>query len=222
MKFPARTGDPVMFRTYLRKKQADNSLESPDEAISRSLQGSDGKLLTPEERKLCLDYGLKLYSLPSGRRLWYGGTDGSEQPENIPGLYNCNSLDPRSLGMEIFRQCFENLMLGCGVGVVVEKDAIASLPLVTNKIEVMISKSLSSNGWNGWNEAKATEFTYAPKEVWEVTIIVGDSRKGWIDAYMLILSLATSVKVADNPIKINIAIQPRNRSNCRNFFYWFI
>ena len=200
MKFPARTGDPVMFRTYLRKK-TDNSLEFPAEAIARSLQGSDGKLLTPEERKLCLDYGLKLYSLPSGRRLWYGGTDSSEQPENIPGLYNCNSLDPRSLGMEIFRQCFENLMLGCGVGVVVEKDAIASLPLVTNKIEVMISKPLSSNGWN---EAKTTEFTYALKETSGVTLIVGDSRKGWIDAYMLILSLATASAVADNPIKVNI------------------
>lgn len=199
MQFPTPTGNPVFYRTYLRRNSG--KLETPEEAIARSLQGSDAELLTEEEKDLCLEYGLNLYSLPSGRRLWYGGTESSENLANIAGLYNCNSLDPRVLGLDVFRLCFDNLMLGCGVGVVVESDAIASLPLITNQLNVKISVPLKKSGWIKENSLEDTFFLEEPNRA---TIVVGDSRKGWIDAYMFLLNMATAKTVTDKPIEVAI------------------
>ena len=200
MKFPSKTGDPVMYRTYLRK--IGTKLETPEEAIARSLQGSDGANLTPEEKQLCLEYGLKLYSLPSGRRLWYGGTPDSEKPENVGGLYNCNALDPSALGLDVFREGFHNLMLGCGVGTNFEKSAIASLPPVNQLLKVEIVKNIPSS--TCWDRNLAQQETTIKKLSIGRRMIVGDSRAGWIEGYMTLIEIATGAKVSDSPLFIEI------------------
>lgn len=200
IEFPAKTGTPVMARTYLRKKSG-NTLETPEEAIARSLQGRDGYLLTKEEKQLCLEYALKLWSLPAGRRLWYGGTPDSEKPNNVMGLYNCNSINPTELRLEIFREAFQNLMLGCGVGTVFERKAIAGLPPINNLLQVEIVKAIPNKG--EWIREKAQEHTELMKILTGSLIIVGDSRKGWVDAYMNLIYLATA-KAKDYPLIVQI------------------
>jgi ribonucleotide reductase class II len=200
MKFPSLTGAPVFFRTYSRKLNGTLELETPEETIARSLTGTDSEILTEEERQLSLEYGLKLYSLPSGRRLWFGGTENSKKPENVPGLYNCNSLDPRTLGLDVFRLCFDHLMLGCGVGVVVEREAIAALPAINNLIEVQIARPIPQR--KEWESAIKKENTFILSiSGSHYQIIIGDSRKGWIDAYMGLLEIAIKPKQS-HPITV--------------------
>jgi hypothetical protein len=52
MKFPSLTGAPVFFRTYSRKLNGTLELETPEEAIARSLTGTDSEILTEEEKQL--------------------------------------------------------------------------------------------------------------------------------------------------------------------------
>lgn len=199
--FPTNTALPVITRTYLRDN--DNRLETPFEAFERVIEGiayfGD---LTKEELGLIKQNLFNLKAFPSGRQLWYGGTKNSQNPKNYPGLYNCCSLPCNSV--EAFRKLFDFLMLGCGVGLVVTKDNIDCLPQINNLLNISIKNDIQKI--NDWNKKRALTKTQIKNDLFPetYTVIIGDSRQGWIDAFMFLIDQAIKPIIKNKVIKIKI------------------
>ncbi|WP_338442379.1 LAGLIDADG family homing endonuclease [Synechococcus elongatus IITB4] len=80
---------PLFYRSYSRRKP-NGSRENWEDVVDRNLEGlvKLGKL-NHVEKGLIRRQMLEQKALPSGRWLWVGGTDWSEDPKNFPGSYNC-------------------------------------------------------------------------------------------------------------------------------------
>ncbi|QNJ25912.1 ribonucleoside-triphosphate reductase/ adenosylcobalamin-dependent [Synechococcus sp. SYN20] len=178
----APSGNVVFYRTYSRRTESDQR-ETFKEAIHRVAK--DIKELgqfTEDEEALVLKQALGQHALPSGRWLWVGGTQWIKQQENFSGAYNCTSTNVDSL--EAFGLMMELAMMGSGTGAILEKDMVAKLPKILNRLKITKVTELGTDGGDAetrmigkFNEASAR-------------IIVGDSRKGWVSAYQRLIELA--------------------------------
>ncbi len=138
---------------------------------------------TQDEYALVREQALKQRSFPSGRAFWVAGTDWSKKPENFSGYYNCTSTHIEDL--QAFGLLVDLAMQGSGTGAVLEQEVVSKLPSVTRTLHL---SNVSEVG-----EKPGLEET---KCIWddnEIHIRVGDSRKGWKDAYMALLYQATSI-----------------------------
>jgi ribonucleotide reductase class II len=178
---------PVFYRTYSRR--LGDYRESYADVVARNVTGlAKFGNLSQKELDLIFEQQLNLHALASGRWLWVGGTEWIEQPENFYGAYNCTSTvinDIKSLSLLV------NLaMMGCGTGATLEVDTVHQLPPITAKLNVEISAypgdetpeqrwDVSHLSWSNLNDRVAY-------------LVVGDSRKGWVDAYEEMLNLATT------------------------------
>lgn len=179
----APAANPVFFRTYSRR--TEKGRETWNEVCDRTLQGLTklGKL-SPAEANILDRMQRQIKALSSGRWLWVGGVEWIEQPENFSGGYNCSSTnicDWRAFGL-----LMDLAMMGCGTGAVLEPKYINQLPAIRNYLKVNLQGEIGTIPVNERREE--TEVTIVGNEV---TIYVGDSRRGWVKSYQTLLELST-------------------------------
>ena len=178
----APSADPVFYRTY--SKRYEGIRETWPEVVERTVTGliKVGHL-TPEQASLIRQEQESLRALPSGRWLWVGGTAWAEKPENTSGAYNCTStevVDWRAFGLMM-----DLAMMGCGTGAVLEQTRVDLLPPIQKRLDVAVIDQVGQTP-EGSREEATTVF-------WDgdvATIVVGDSRQGWVTAYRCLLEIA--------------------------------
>jgi ribonucleotide reductase, class II len=194
----APAANPVFFRTYSRRdKKVGNLRETWGEVCDRTLSGiiKLGKL-TPDESALIDRMQRQLKSLPSGRWLWVGGTSWIENPENFSGAYNCtstNAVDWRAFGLMM-----DLAMMGCGTGAVLEPKYTSQLPAIRNRLNVSLQGGVGVTA-----VGDRRDVTEVKIDGNQVTLYVGDSRRGWVKSYQTLLELSTDDRFTG---EVNVAI----------------
>ncbi len=192
----APAANPVFYRTYSRKNASGR--ESWDEVGSRNLQGlKQLGDLNPEELELMARMQAEKKALPSGRWLWIGGTEWINKEKNFSGSYNCTSTN--LVDWEAFALMMDLAMMGCGTGAIIEPNLIKTLPVILNPINI---KSVSDIGITKAEERSETTTSLIKGN--NVVIKVGDSRRGWVDSYQLLLELSSDKQFKGNTIQVSI------------------
>ena len=196
--FPATApaANPVFYRTYSRR--TPNGRESWSQVGSRNLDGLQ-KLgnLTEDELTLMARMHAEKKALPSGRWLWIGGTPWIEKPENFSGSYNCTSTN--LVDWEAFGLMMDLAMMGCGTGAIIEPRLIDQLPIVQNTLNVV---SVSDIGITP-AESRQDACTHSIDGN-KVQIKVGDTRRGWVDSYQLLLELSSDPQFNGGTVEIAV------------------
>ncbi len=192
----APAANPVFYRTYSRKTPSGR--ESWSEVGARNLKGLQklGKL-SKEEIALMARMQAEKKALPSGRWLWIGGTNWIEKTENFSGAYNCTSTN--LVDWEAFGLMMDLAMMGCGTGAIIEPHLIKNLPIILNQINI---NSVSEIGKTPIQD-RVENTTHKIKGN-NVFIKVGDSRRGWVDSYQLLLELSSDKRFPDKQINVDI------------------
>ena len=196
--FPATApaANPVFYRTYSRRNSEGR--ESWTEVGARNLAGLKTLgSLTAEELELMARMQAEKKALPSGRWLWIGGTPWIEQQVNFSGAYNCTSTN--LVDWEAFGLMMDLAMMGCGTGAIIEPHLIERLPVVSNPIEVL---SVSDIGITPAGERQEHTSHSINGDV--VSIKVGDTRRGWVDSYQLLLELSSDPRFAGRTVKVEV------------------
>ena len=196
--FPATApaANPVFYRTYSRKTV--DGRESWTEVGSRNLEGlRQLGQLTDEDIALMQRMQAEKKALPSGRWLWIGGTPWINQPENFSGAYNCTSTN--LVDWEAFGLMMDLAMMGCGTGAIIEPRLIERLPVVRNPIEVL---SVSDIGLTPAGQRQET--TTHSIDGNTVLIKVGDTRRGWVDSYQLLLELCSDARFNGETVQVRV------------------
>lgn len=196
----APTAYPVFYRTYSRR--VNGQRETWQQVGDRVVRGLKklGKL-SDEESELLRRMHRNIQSLPSGRWLWVGGTEWLENPANFSGAYNCTStnvIDWRAFGLMM-----DLAMMGCGTGAILEPHHIEKLPTIRNALTVTVQGTQGDVP-----AAERLEETTVAIAQNDVTIVVGDSRQGWVKSYQTVLELSSDEQFSqvDGPINITIDI----------------
>lgn len=196
------TAPLVFYRTYSRRLP-DGTRESWVDMVDRTTKGlvELGKL-TETEAKLIRSHQLDTTALTSGRWQWVGGTDWVSKPENYQGAYNCSNLIIDSFDRMAY--AMDLLMQGCGVGTVLESDIIAKLPPITTQLILKIEghPGLADSQGIAYNPTESFIEIYDRSR--KAYLTIGDSRQGWIDAYLAILNLAANRDIYDFSIELTI------------------
>ncbi len=198
-------GEFVYLRTYSRYLEDEKRREHWFETVLRTTEynirlGSDYKKkqgieVKPEEEvkeaELLFDNLYNLRTFTSGRTLYMGGT---EIVKEYP-LSNYNCCFTMIEKFHDFVDVFYLLMLGCGVGVRIDRSLIRRIPRVRKiRLEWIYDGSLRKR---------------TPKELMEDTALavdgdqktarikVGDSKEGWCDALETYLKLISDEEYAD-------------------------
>lgn len=183
--FQALTANPVFYRSYSRKLD-EHTRESWSQVCDRTIKGLAklGKL-TDDQVALISKYQRELKVFPSGRWLWVGGTNWSEKPDNYVGCYNCNSANITD--WDSFGHAMNFAMQGTGTGTVLEEKYISQLPEIREKIDLEVIGEFGSE--KSIEETKVFDCNNS------VLIIVGDSRKGWVQAYLELFQISSDLSV---------------------------
>ena len=197
--FPATApaANPVFYRTYSRK--TESGLESWHQVAERNLEGlrrlGD---LDGAEVSLLRRMQQQQKALPSGRWLWIGGTEWIEQQQNFSGAYNCTSTN--LVDWEAFGLMMDLAMMGCGTGAIIEPHLINRLPAVRNQLSITGVTDIGATP-----AGQRQEHTSHRISGNKVAIKVGDTRRGWVDSYQLLLSLCSDERFdATSPIEISV------------------
>ncbi|MBU6249730.1 MAG: ribonucleoside-triphosphate reductase, adenosylcobalamin-dependent [Cyanobacteria bacterium REEB417] len=195
--FPATApaANPVFYRTYSRKSSVGR--ESWHEVAERNLEGlrrlGD---LNEDEVTLLRRMQQQQKALPSGRWLWIGGTEWIERSENFSGAYNCTSTN--LVDWDAFGLMMDLAMMGCGTGAIIEPRLIDRLPAVRNRLVIDGVTDIGSTP--AGSRQQHTTHTVAGNRV---SIRVGDTRRGWVDSYQLLLNLCSDESF-DGDIHISV------------------
>lgn len=186
---------PVFYRTYSRRSAGGR--ESWHEVAERNLEGLRrlGDLSTDEVsllRRLQADQT----SLPSGRWLWIGGTPWIERTENFSGAYNCTSTN--LVDWEAFGLMMDLAMMGCGTGAIIEPHLIDRLPIVRNHLTITEVTPIGQTP--AGQRQEHTSHSIAGSQV---HIRVGDTRRGWVDSYQLLLELCSDDRF-DGEVSVSV------------------
>ncbi|MHA3960846.1 ribonucleoside-triphosphate reductase, adenosylcobalamin-dependent [Synechococcus sp. LTW-G] len=197
--FPATApaANPVFYRTYSRKTPSGR--ESWNEVAERNLSGLR-KLgnLNDQEVALLRRMQQEQKALPSGRWLWIGGTPWIEQENNFSGSYNCTSTN--LVDWEAFGLMMDLAMMGCGTGAIIEPHLIDRLPAVRNTIKVT---GVSDIGVTPAGQRQDSTTHQINGQT--VQVKVGDTRRGWVDSYQLLLELCSDERFdANTPIEVSV------------------
>ena len=195
--FPASApaANPVFYRTYSRRMAEGR--ESWAQVGDRNLGGLR-KLgqLSDAEVELLARMQHEKKALPSGRWLWIGGTPWIEQTENFSGAYNCTSTN--LVDWEAFGLMMDLAMMGCGTGAIIEPHLIERLLMVRNTITVLsVSIGITPA------ERRQDSCTHSV-EGNSVRIKVGDTRRGWVDSYQLLLELSSDPRFSGGEVKVEV------------------
>jgi len=181
-KATAPSANPVFYRTYSRRK-SNGQRESFKEAMLRTVNDITkvGKL-NKKDSKLIKEQALAQHTFPSGRSFWVAGSAWSQEQKNFSGYYNCTSTDISDI--QAFGLLMDLAMVGSGTGAVLEDYSLAKLPVLHNKIEFIEIIPVGEKEGNPYTNV-IDKGDYA-------ILKVGDSRKGWVDAYQGIINAAFS------------------------------
>ena len=188
---------PVFFRTYSRTLPQQR--ETWTDVTNRSLGGLArlGRL-RPDQVELLRQQQVQLRALPAGRWLWIGGTAWVDRPENFSGAYNCTSTN--LVDWEAFALMMDLAMMGCGTGAVIEPRHIQQLPPILNRLQVV---QVTPIGQCPPQDRQDT--TTLRSQGSHVSITVGDSRGGWVEAYRSLLCLASDETLtAAAPLQVTV------------------
>ncbi|WP_259727847.1 MULTISPECIES: ribonucleoside-triphosphate reductase, adenosylcobalamin-dependent [unclassified Synechococcus] len=193
----APAANPVFYRTYSRRTPGGR--ESWHQVSERNLEGlRQLGHLDGEEVELIRRMQKHQQALPSGRWLWIGGTPWIEQRHNFSGAYNCTSTN--LVDWEAFGLMMDLAMMGCGTGAIIEPRLIERLPLVRNQlvIEGVSPIGLTPAGARQEDTSHSIDGN-------RVSIKVGDTRRGWVDSYQLLLELSSDERFdAGAPITVSV------------------
>ena len=196
--FPATApaANPVFYRTYSRKTSTGR--ESWDQVGQRNLSGLH-RLgdLSDEDVALMARMQAEKKALPSGRWLWIGGTPWIEQQVNFSGAYNCTSTN--LIDWEAFGLMMDLAMMGCGTGAIIEPRLIDRLPIVRNPIEILAVSDIGVT-----QPGQRQEVTTYSIDGNHVSIKVGDTRRGWVDSYQLILELCSDERFNGQTVQVSV------------------
>ncbi|HGY5536246.1 MAG TPA: ribonucleoside-triphosphate reductase, adenosylcobalamin-dependent [Prochlorococcus sp.] len=196
--FPANApaANPVFYRTYSRRTSSGR--ESWNQVRTRNLEGlRQLGMLSDEEVELMARMQAEKKALPSGRWLWIGGTDWINKQENFSGAYNCTSTN--LVDWEAFGLMMDLAMMGCGTGTVIEPHLIKQLPEVCNPIRI---KTVTDIGLTVANQRQDKTTHNIDGDI--VNIKVGDTRRGWVDSYQLLLELSSDERFDGRTIDVSI------------------
>ena len=193
----APAASPVFYRTYSRRLEAGR--ESWRQVAERNLGGlRQLGNLSEAEVELLRRMQLEQKALPSGRWLWIGGTPWIEQRHNFSGAYNCTSTN--LVDWEAFGLMMDLAMMGCGTGAIIEPRLISRLPAVRNQL--VITGVTNIGATPAGQRQQSTTHTVAGQRV---AVKVGDTRRGWVDSYQLLLELSSNERFdAGAPIEISV------------------
>lgn len=186
--FPGILGEIVFYRTYSRPQESGGVIKMQTwEDNARRNAGLLAQIgdLTPTQRDDIYNLQVKLKVTPPGRVLWAGEQAWVEKEgyTNYLGLFNCVGIQPTS--WRWFGYNFLLLMMGCGVGAVIEEDIIDKLPPINKTLpQVAITNPPGTHT----DRLEGTTYTYGDSEV---TIHVGDSKEGWVDSYVRLLEICS-------------------------------
>lgn len=195
--------DPVFYRTYSRAKE-DGSKESFAEVGMRAIEGLRdlGKLTRSQANTLLKFYNKKVL-FPSGRWLWCGGTQWINKQSNFYGSYNCSSLTIESL--EDIAQMMSLAMCGTGTGAALEPDNLKGLPRMMGTLKICSIKPTSS-GVGGVKNSKISRLpTRNIKTPPHYVIVVGDSRQGWVNSILMLMTLAAQATTSTVYVDIDLS-----------------
>ncbi|BEV36303.1 ribonucleoside-triphosphate reductase, adenosylcobalamin-dependent [Synechococcus sp. M16CYN] len=192
----APAANPVFYRTYSRC--TPEGRESWGQVSLRNLHGLH-KLgnLTEAEIVLMARMQAEKKALPSGRWLWIGGTPWIERPENFSGSYNCTST--KLVDWKAFGLMMDLAMMGCGTGAVIEPRFINQLPIIRNTLTILSVSDIGITPPGSRQEACSHNIKGN-----NVKIKVGDTRRGWVDSYQLLLELSSDPRFEKGIIEIEI------------------
>tara|TARA_E500000331_G_scaffold356906_1_gene416725 strand:- start:6466 stop:9369 length:2904 start_codon:yes stop_codon:yes gene_type:complete len=167
--FGSSFGYVVFKRTYARKmvgngKSGDDKTEEFSDTIIRILNGCQKQLkcgFTEKELKRAFRYMIDFKGLPAGRFLWQLSTSTVDRL-GLMSLQNCAFVVCDDINS--FLWIFDNLMLGVGCGVNIQKKNINKLPPIT-KNYIKITQNLNK----------------------DADFIVPDSREGWVEVLKKVL-----------------------------------
>ena len=188
----------MFYRTYSRKKE-DGNRESFTEVCDRVIEGlSELGKFNAEEEQLVERLLQEKKMLPSGRWLWVGGTDWIKDQKNFSGAYNCTSTE--LVDWEAFGLMMDLAMMGSGTGAIIEERMIKRLPAIRNRLKVD-----EVVGVGGVSDENRHENSYVDYLGNNLKITVGDSRRGWVDAYTAILEASSELAFdCQRPVHIRV------------------
>lgn len=176
-------GDIVYYRTYSRFLSSESRREYWWETVRRAVEYNCSIIPTSKnEAEELFDSIYNLRQFLSGRTFWVGNTVVSK---NYPmSNYNCafQIID----NFEAFEELFYLSMLGCGVGLRVLKEDVAKLPKIRTDIDV-IHKDYTPVPKYARDDNTSIKFD---RDM--ATIIVGDSKEGWMQALRHFFRIAYS------------------------------
>lgn len=194
--FPASApaANPVFYRTYSRKTPTGR--ESWHQVAERNLEGLRALgNLNEAEVTLLRRMQQQQKALPSGRWLWIGGTEWIERHENFSGAYNCTSTN--LVDWEAFGLMMDLAMMGCGTGAIIEPHLIKRLPVVRNRLVIDSVTDIGATP-AGQRQDHTTSEISSNGDNHLVTVKVGDTRRGWVDSYQLLLELCSDERFTAN------------------------
>ena len=187
----------VFFRTYSRR--LPHHRETWADVTNRTVEGL-ARLgqLGPDQLDLLRQQQAQLKALPAGRWLWIGGTPWVDRPENFSGAYNCTSTN--LVDWDAFALMMDLAMMGCGTGAIIEPPHIQQLPPILNRLQVVEVTPIGQ-----CPPRDRQETTTLRMQGSRVTITVGDSRQGWVEAYRRLLWLASDETLtAAAPLQVTV------------------
>ena len=177
----------VFYRTYSRRRE-DGGRETYQQMVDRVIDDIvELGELGAEEDALVRSMAEQQHALPSGRWLWVGGTKWIQNKKNFSGAYNCTNTTVDS--PEAFGLMMELAMMGSGTGAILEKDQVAKLPAIKNKLEIVSVSPIGGRQRGGRDDTSFDQVL--PAAI--TTLQVGDSRQGWCDAYQLLINWAMGI-----------------------------
>jgi ribonucleoside-diphosphate reductase alpha chain/ribonucleoside-triphosphate reductase len=172
--FPNELASFVYYRTYSRLIEDEMRVERWWETVKRAVEYNCSlePQTTREEAEALFDSVYNLRQFLSGRTLWVGGSEGSLYAPM--SNYNCafKILDT----FESFTDVFYLQLCGCGTGFRVLKEDIQKLPKILNRLNLV---NLAYEPVEREKRNDSTSIIYTDKKA---TIIVGDSKEGWVQA----------------------------------------
>lgn len=194
--FPSKApcAAPTFYRTYSRVKE-DGTKESFEETIDRTVRGLDDLGgLSEEDLSSITQHQRDVKVTTSGRWLWVGGSEWLKSGKGSYGAFNCFNIyidDEEDLCLNE-----DLLMQGGGVGRIIIDEGLSKMkPLLNKKFSVDISPSstnyggmfMSSSG-QCFDMDREDSLLFQNKDG-SCTIVVGDSRLGWVDLTRKYLAL---------------------------------
>ncbi len=171
--FPTELGEFVYYRTYSRWLPEEHRREYWWETVKRAVEYNCSLApTTREEAEKLYDNVYNLRNFLAGRTLWTASTESSKKY----GMsnYNCSFIVIDTF--RAYQDIFYLLMVGSGVGFRVLPEDVEKLPKIRQDVEII------HKYYEPVPREERREYTDFDFEGDMVTLNIGDSKEGWVQA----------------------------------------